>query len=1223
MSHPCQRKNPLVRSGTDRSSRQLPALATDYFVADERSLADFILFARRYMANIKFYGEGAPVDANWQPFFEQDISVNLATLASSPLKPFVAFKDELINYLKSASDEQLLREHFALLLQLPLLLLTEISTSKERITPGEPLLRQMEQWAARELEGELGQLLSFYLGAIQELAGYGDTAIDTTLLNVDAGSGLDQPLIPEKIQQRLTALTCTQMLEQVFDQFDGLDAGVLASTAANTAPFEASSNVAEQIEDALNYNLLINTVEHLLSATQFVIDIASTALEESLQRNDHEPSYGLWLTFLKLYRHPQQLLNQFTDRHLEFYYRDVLQLKNQPKQGDSIALVVELARQHNEYLLQAGTRFDAGKDDDGTKRIYELENDTVFNQAKIAQLKSFYHHEIATESSAYAADVTNSSDGQGEKLDKHDPSWLPFGPVHSNSLAALGFAVADEKLRLSDGDRIITLSFAGVTGFPTRIQNCLAAALTTEEDWLQLDSNQLTVARSGNSLVLTITLNGGQPAVTPYSADIHGYTFNASLPLLRVWLKPEAGNFKEWLNFRFVECLLVTEVRSSRNYSLSNDNGLLDPAKPFMPFGPIPKENSHFIVGGKELFSKPLLTIELRPKWQEKFGWTSHYSREQFAYFVRTEVEWLTKGKWEKKTEANRVPFFVHATDEEAHGLLGIALLFLLLAGKTLESLFEDDEFYTLLVNLGLLGAGISLPVDNASTPFDSLDEQRKASSSTGFVRFKLLDALGHRQYAKEYALSVMAKAPGVTGIAQDASVNYDNGIPKEPYTPVISELTLNYKTQSGRPSQFIHHYPFGALATAATNNSILPPLNEKAELYVGLENAEPPQSISLLFSAVEGSANPLKNPASLQWHYLSGDNWIEIPTVNIADSSAALAGSGIIAFELPTGADTRHAILPTGLHWLKLSVASDADAVAMLTGIYTQGVSVSWVDNNNANNMLATPLPVNAISRLVTPDTAIKSISQPLPSVDGKPEEDNSTFNLRVSERLRHKDRAVTIWDYEHLILQRFPQVYKVRCLNHTALCRDENKRVLAENGLHPGAVLVIPIPKLEADSASDPHRPYTTTKTLADINTFLRARISPFVRLEVQNPKIEEVQLKFWVAFHVHILDTGYYLKLLNSEINQYLMPWAYNHNAELDFNGSWYKSTLVNFIEERPYVNFIKDVEMFHRRDIEDTSEGWKRQDTDVIKTSTAGSILVSYAQHDIIEISEVVA
>ena len=137
----------------------------------------------------------------------------------------------------------------------------------------------------------------------------------------------------------------------------------------------------------------------------------------------------------------------------------------------------------------------------------------LINQAKIKELRSFFHRQEEGASVPYAALKTNSADGIDAALDKDNPQWPVFGPIHDNSLAEIGFAIADEKLRLSDGLRTITLSIDIPVGMPATIQNTFAAALTLEEDWLRLDSANFTVSKVASTLVFTIVLAGDQDAV--------------------------------------------------------------------------------------------------------------------------------------------------------------------------------------------------------------------------------------------------------------------------------------------------------------------------------------------------------------------------------------------------------------------------------------------------------------------------------------------------------------------------------------------------------------------------------------------------------------------------------------------------------------------------------------------------------------------------------------
>jgi hypothetical protein len=91
-----------------------------------------------------------------------------------------------------------------------------------------------------------------------------------------------------------------------------------------------------------------------------------------------------------------------------------------------------------------------------------------------------------------------------------------------------------------------------------------------------------------------------------------------------------------------------------------------------------------------------------------------------------------------------------------------------------------------------------------------------------------------------------------------------------------------------------------------------------------------------------------------------------------------------------------------------------------------------------------------------------------------------------------------------------------------------------------------------------------------------------------------------------------------MLQEEITQFLSPWAYENKSFIDFGGNVYKSVLINFIEERYYVDFITDVKMkVIVGEIPTASD-----DMDEIVASTARSILVSVpaSQHVINEIIE---
>jgi hypothetical protein len=199
----------------------------------------------------------------------------------------------------------------------------------------------------------------------------------------------------------------------------------------------------------------------------------------------------------------------------------------------------------------------------------------------------------------------------------------------------------------------------------------------------------------------------------------------------------------------------------------------------------------------------------------------------------------------------------------------------------------------------------------------------------------------------------------------------------------------------------------------------------------------------------------------------------------------------------------------------------------------------------------------------------------------------------------LRHRARAITVWDYERLVLEAFPDIYKVKCLNHTHI----------DDGIYseakPGHVSVITIPSLKNRNDIDPLRPYTNQNRLLEIQEYLGKKISCNVKLHVTNPRFEEVRMELQLKLTKGFDDFTFYAQKLREEITSFLSPWINNSDVDIEFGGKIYKSTIINFIEERNYVDFITEVKMFHRNTDGTEPDG----DQEEITAATARSILVS--------------
>ena len=1221
MTSNCNKKTPIKRSGTHQGERYLSALSPDHVRVDERNTADLILFATRLSRHLKYYNANNTADGDWLPFFATDIAAILAGVSQLPVGSFQQFARGVQEFLADDPSRAPaeLSSHFKLIYHLPLLLLKDTGSYFDKLPREHPLRAFIQNVLVRDMASPLEALVKYYKGAlalgdppINDVPLFDDTPLDVADYNTDFDDSDPRIQLPTVVTGRLVDSTSIASLSLSDDFTNGFAAAGWAdfytTTQADTSPYEESiGSVYDQIYDALNYNLLSTTFEQLSQALERVALEAAKYLAQSLAAFDgHTPHYGLWLAFLRLFEVNQQQINTLTQRHLEYYYKEILQLCRRGAQPDQVHLLFELNKNVQERLLPAGsTFFKAGKDAIGKEVQYQLDYDFVVNRAKVEVLKSLYRPSFKSGGAEfllpYAAPVTNSKDGKGEALPKDNPQWQPFGPFDGIPNARIGFALADRQLFLREGNRTITIVVKLDQPFPAMIiPFAFKASLTTEDGWFESTppAKLLVWVDTTNQLTFKIQLDGQDPAIVPYDLAVHGEGYDVVEPVVRIefafgqnpLLNLWAAFFLPLLrDLRFDSIQVSVKADNLRNFTLQNEVGMVDTGKPFLPFGSAPEVNAPLILGSSELFSKTLDQLTLSVEWEQVLT--------NSGYFLKTDpgshearLRHLNKGKWEGASNAYNIGLFTASSKSKDITLSG----------------------------LSILSASAAQTIDNV--PYSNKAEG-------GFIKLELEKGFGHKIYLDEKTKALINLATNTnlwtsktTWTPTTTLYNYDaQNIPKEPYTPRINEIELGYTTVALPPARFFHLYPFGFKDESNGTDRLFPELAHEGELYLGIKDLHPPQRLALLFQTIDGSANPLKGENELQWHYLRDNTWVKIEDQFIDDKTSNLTGSGIIGIAVPEDAGTVHTVLPSGLAWFRMAVASDADALNNLLGIDAQAASATFVDQGNDPTFQSTPLPAGVISKLKVSDGAIKKISQLYASFGGKPEETNGHFYIRASERLRHKDRASTMWDYEHLILEHFPHVYKVKCISHTELCRDAQNNILADNEVKPGHVLVVTIPYVQPDSSVNKLRPFTDKKTIVAIDQFLRARISPFVQLEVQNPKIEEVQVKFQVAFTAEIADISFYKEELKRAIIRYLSPWAYGEGGEISFGGKWHKSAIINFVEEQSYVDYLKNFEMYHKADISQSDSNWPRVDEEVVEATTARSILVSHAMHIISEIS----
>ncbi len=155
----------------------------------------------------------------------------------------------------------------------------------------------------------------------------------------------------------------------------------------------------------------------------------------------------------------------------------------------------------------------------------------------------------------------------------------------------------------------------------------------------------------------------------------------------------------------------------------------------------------------------------------------------------------------------------------------------------------------------------------------------------------------------------------------------------------------------------------------------------------------------------------------------LSGDTWDDAGgRLVLSDTTRGLITTGILEFDLPAAEPSTR--MPGNLYWIRAVAQENPTAVCDAISLQAQAVSATLVDNDNAADHYASPLPVGSITKFKVPIAGISGVRQLYTSRGGRAAEEDSLFYTRVSERLRHKRRALSAWDYERLVLAQFPEV-------------------------------------------------------------------------------------------------------------------------------------------------------------------------------------------------------
>lgn len=900
------------------------------------------------------------------------------------------------------------------------------------------------------------------------------------------------------------------------------------------------------------------------------------------------PHIALLVAFLKLFSFLQEDVNKISTRRLNYYYEDVLQLKRRAASEDQVHVLFELAKNAKPTLIKSGSLLEAGNTLSGNPLRYSLKNDILVNHAIINSLYSSY-----VDSNKKGEEIVFKTRDTSLVKNETGSSWRPFGksqlehPVESRPMEPVGFglAIASPNFLMAEGTRWIELSFKlkskiGYTSSGAILGSMLDISVTGEKEWFKPDEiikaeitadipegSQDPDQENPFTLDVHIKINESTPAITAYSEEIHHGNFNSNWPVLTLAINPESYLLETLSKFRVEQITIEVEAKGIKDLILQNDQAIQPADKPAMPFGSNPMIGSNFYIGSKEIFSKSLNSLNIILEWQDVPEDLTDYYRAYgnsniLSQSFLTEVRLLSGRNWNT----------------------------LLLTNEPLFDLTDPTQIREMSVQPITFETQLSTSIRN---PELELPDSIGSKVKQGFIRMQLtsptkadlgnlpaeapFEAFGHKTFPFAYTQQVIALSKHTTGTPPE--------LPKPPYTPTVKSVTLDYTAKDildpampNNVDQFFISHIFGPAEVGKNDSTeLIPPRLDSNALYLGIEKFEIPQSISLLFQIEEGSVpgEDLLQSDDLNWSYLSGNNWQTISSTDILeDSTDGFQKSGLVRLNIGSDATLQHTLMPSSLYWIRVNVENNPGGAAGLIDIFTQA-GMGKLDFGDAlaedyEEHLLTPLPSNTISGLSVKIPSIKKVSQPYPSFGGRTSESNKLFYQRISERLRHKNRAVTAWDYERIVLEYFPEIFKTKCLPHSN----------SENYMKPGDIWLVVIPDWQKHPSGDPLQPKANRILLKEIGEVLSQKhSSPFANIFVTNPTYETLLVDCKIRFHAEY-DPGYHSVLLNEEIKKFLSPWAYSQGKDIVIGGRIHASEILAFIEGREYVDYVVDFEVYHQ-------------------------------------------
>lgn len=1122
-----------ARTGLGQHQRMPAGLTPHYFDVDELTLPQLLTLSLDYADMVRFAETGTDLaDAGtWRPYFAPDETLVMADILATRLDGERASFDGLLERAL-AGGQPVAHE------QLPSFVLYSLG-------------KKLDHWSEVLLRN--GSPVGIDLGAL-----------------LAAARGQMAP-----------------QLRTLHDWFDKIDVNAPIDFAAHMAGLCEVLGLKAGESDELARISMKTWFNQLIKGIEIAQRGAAVRLEQSLRSGMHDPGVGMLLAFVQLYRQAQDKLNRLTERHLDFYYDQVLLMRPHGPVHDTTFLVFQASIPGASVTIPADTAFLAQFDRLQPELTFASAHTLVVSDARLCASHTLFCERnplTSPESSLFemrhgakrpypTAYRLNTFAALEPEATLDTVKLLPqplFGAPRADVAriagrsARLGFALASNVLLMQEGERQVhvalelgadaTVNGDGDDGTLAQRLRRLAPLLRVSDaevrykvfrrmftlsvsgaaGWLSITeySAEFTPGAGAvlDTLHLYFSIGAERAAVVPFNPAMHEGGYDISVPLLRCEFNAVGYLYPYGLlrGLPLITAQIDVNVIGHRSVALQNHIGQLSTSAPFLPFGPLPAPGAYLIVGSAEIACKRLTNVDLVLNWgglpSAAGGFRAYYD----AYDTERPFEDV---QCELSVLVNGRWHPLDTPQRPLHTLFSPQLATRSNAIATTET-----------VNLN--------PLLHLTRPLARHDEQSDFSytpnTKGGFFKLALAGpefAFGHRNYP-------FALAAALTYNSQVGKWRRVRQLPKPPYAPLLDALSLNYRaratiwpTPGAAGEALLRLHPLGweyAQGGVDGGDLLLPQIDYAGSLYLGLKASDMSAPLTLFFHLVENALPMAELDArKLHWFYLSDNKWLPLPTDAIrADSTRAFLRPGIVTLKLPANINRNNTVMSPDLYWLRVSCETDLEKFCSLYSVHPHAAQV-WRRIDQAAPAGAPA--VIAAATIRRPRSAIAGlgrITQMIDSFGGRLTEDRIQLRRRSAERLKHKGRAITADDYERLILEQFPEIDRVKCFPNLSLS------LSGDGGVCPGHVLIVGLPPFAAHGQLE-LLPHLNGELIGKVNAFIESRASAAVKIEVVNPLYERIQVRCKVVLATGA-DAGWYLNRLDELVSDFISPWSSSGNT-----------------------------------------------------------------------------